>query len=323
MKKKMFGFLAFLILTTLAYSVYAKTVESAPKTATIAVLPFVVHDSDVIQIGDIKIIKKEIEHEFSNKLISFLVNSQKFTVLDRSNLSDVVNEDELAESMWAAPNQTEKIAKLIVADYLVIGRLNRLVLTEKKQHIEITGENVKMFTAKMDVQLKIIKVSTGKIVFADSIEENLTPQDIQDEVSSSTRKSWSLFDCKNYVFEKMATKVGNEILLNIYPVTIAEVKDKSVILNRGDGAGIFKGQKYKVYHLGKEIIDPTTKQQLGQDHTFVGEIEITSVSHNMSTAKVISKKTKISVGDICHVIKEETTTPATAPDYPRATPQGW
>ncbi len=323
MKKNVFGFLAFLILTTLTYSSYANTAASTPETATIAVLPFVVHDSDIIQIGDITIIRKEIEHEFSNKLIAFLVNSQKFTVLDRANLSDVVNEDELSESMWAAPNQTEKIAKLIVADYIVIGRLNRLVVTEKKQHVELTGENIEMFTAKMDVQLKIIKVSTGRIVFADSVEENLTPQDIEENVPFSTRKNWTLYDCKNYVFDKMATKVGNEILLNIYPVTIAEVKDGSVILNRGEGAGIFKGQKYKVYHLGKEIIDPTTKQQLGQDNVFVGEIEISSVSHNMSTAKILSKGKDLSVNDVCHVIKGELTPPPAAPDYPRATPQGW
>ncbi len=323
MKKNLFGLLASLILATLTYSAYANTADDTPKTATIAVLPFIVHDSDIIQIGDITIIRKEIEHEFSNKLIAFLVNSQKFTVLDRSNLNDVVNEDELAESMWAAPNQTDKIAKLIVADYLVIGRLNRLVITEKKQHIEITGENVEMFTAKMDVQLKIIKVSTGKIVFADSVEENLTPQYIQENVPFATRKNWTLYDCKNYVFDKMATKVGDEILLNIYPVTIAEVKDGSVILNRGEGAGIFKGQKYKVYHPGKEIIDPTTKQQLGQDNVFVGEIEITSVSHNMSTAKILSKEKDFSVSDICHVIKGEPAPQPTTPDYPRATPQGW
>jgi len=310
------------LITIMAVLFSAAVITAAPKgQPTMAVLPFQI--SPVIQttqLGNISITRTVVEREFSNQLINFLTHSRKFNMLSRTQIKKAMDENKLTESDWAKPGQIEKMGKLLVADYLVTGVINRLEFQVIRQNIAITGETAPRIVATFKVQFQIVESSTGKIVLADQVIRKLKSIDVRREIPISERKDWTLADFKDLLFTKTANEVGNAVLAGVYPVKIVEVTGKNVVINRGKGAGINVGDKLKVVSQGKPIIDVDTGESLGGSEQEVGIIAITSVEVKFSKGTIITGEGKVSYGDICRPLKKGIKT--NAPAYPKAT-NGW
>lgn len=310
------------IIALLTVFCLAVVVEAAPKgQPTMAVLPFQISPVvRTVNVGSLTITRTVVEREFSNELINFLTKSRKFNMLTRTQIKKVMDENKLTESDWAKPGQIEKMGKLLVADYLVTGVINRLEFQVIRQNIAITGETTPRIVATFKVQFQIVESSTGKIVLADQVIKKLKSMDVRREIPVSERKDWTLADFKDLLFSKTANEVGNAVLAGVYPVKIVEVTGKNVVLNRGKGAGIKIGDRLKVVSQGKPIIDVDTGESLGGSEQEVGIVEVTSVEVKFSKGKVVTGEGKISYGDICRPMKK--TVKTDAPAYPKAT-TGW
>ena len=297
------------------------SIGAPSRQPTMAVLPFQI--SPVIRtvnIGNLTITRTLVEREFSNQLINFLTKSRKFNMLSRTQIQKVMDENKLTESDWADPSQAEKMGKLLVADYLVTGVINRLQFQVIQQNIKITGETAPRVVATFKCQFQIVESSSGKIMLADQVIKKLKSIDVRREIPVTERKDWTLADFKDLLFAKTATEVGNAVLAGVYPVKIVEVKGKNVILNRGRGAGIKVGDILKIVSQGKAIIDVDTGESLGGSEEDVGMVEVTSVEVKFSKGKIILGEGKIQYGDICRIQKKKAA--GSKPAYPKATP-GW
>jgi curli biogenesis system outer membrane secretion channel CsgG len=306
-------------LVVCCFAVIANAVPS--RQPTMAVLPFQISPViTTINIGNLTITRTVVEREFSNQLINFLTKSRKFNMLSRAQIKKVMDENRLTESDWTKPDQAEKMGKLLVADYLVTGVINRLEFQVIRQNIKITGETAPRIVATFKCQFQIIETSSGKIMMADQVIKKLKSIDVRKEIPATERKDWTLSDFKDLLFSKTATEVGNAVLSGIYPVKIVEVKGNKVILNRGRGAGIKVGKKYLILTQGKAIIDVDTGESLGGSEEEVGMVEVTSVEVKFSKGKILSGAGKIQYGDICRPQKKNIKN--AKPAYPKAT-QGW
>ncbi len=288
---------------------------------TMAVLPFQI--SPVIQttnIGDLAITRTVLEREFSNELLNFLTKSRKFNMLSRTQIDKVMNENRLTESEWADPTQIQKMGKLLVADYLVTGVINRLETNLVSQNIQITGETAPRIVATFKCQFQVIESATGKIKFADQVISKLKSNEVRREISATERRDWTYADYKDLLFARTATLVGNAILAGVYPIKIVAVSTQGAILNRGIGAGIEVGNLCQVIRQGDSIIDYDTGELLGGHESTIGLLEVVSVEGKFSKAKVISGLSDLKKGDICRLQPKNIST--TAPAYPKATP-GW
>ena len=309
--------MAILVLLTTS-SILTATPKQQP---TMAVLPFQI--SPVVKnttIGDLNITRNIVEREFSNELINFLTKSRKFNMLSRTEITKVMDENKLTESDWADPTQADKMGKLLVADYLVTGTINRMEFQVIQQNINITGETAPKIIATFKCQYQVIDSSTGKIMFAGQLIKKLKSMDVRREVPATERKDWTLSDFKDMLFAKAATEVGNAILAGIYPVKIIEVKGENVVFNRGKGAGMKVGDKYKVIQQGKALVDVDTGETLGASEEEVGSVEVTSIEEKFSKGRILSGADTIKYGDICRPMINTATQPAAA--YPKVTP-GW
>lgn len=290
------------------------------RKATIAVLPFIVDETIQIQVGGQTLIPRRLETEFSSEILEFLVKSRKFNVLERDHIRRILNENKITESEWAKPGEDQRIGKLLVADYLVIGYVDRLSFVRKVTNIQLTGERAVNYIGTLKIHFRITEVKSGKIVFAQQLKEKINTQDLKRTMSYSERKDMTLADVKDILFKRTSQKAGNMILEGIYPIKVASVQVNEVMLNRGQGAGIKVGQKFGVYNMGETVVDPDTGEALGSSETKAGEIEITSVHPKFSKAKIVERILPINPGSICRTMATETK--EKAPVYPRATP-GW
>ena len=311
------------IIVLLVISIFFVEVSNAVpvRQPTMAVLPFQL--SPVIgttNIGEVAITRTLAEREFSNQLIQFLAKSRKFNMLTRTQIDKVIAENRLTESYWAQPGQIEIMGKLLVADFLVTGVINRLETSAVSQNITITGEVLPRLVTTFKSQFQIIESSTGKIVLADQVIMKIKPYELRREIPSSERRYWTAADYKDLLFTKAATEVGNAILAGIYPIKVIKVSSNGVVLNRGKGAGISVGDQCLVINQGEAIIDVDTGESLGGSEEQVGLIEVTSVEVKFSKAKIITGAMRIQYGDICRLQKTKLKDAEAA--YPRVTP-GW
>jgi len=302
---------AFVLLLGIALS-YLRAAERP----TLAVMPFIVDQSLEVRFGDTVIQPTVIENKFSDQLMQNLVKSRKFDVLERANIMKIMNENNLTESDYAKPGEAERIGKLLVADYLVVGYIDRLEYLEEQKNIQITGEQRIDVIGTLKLHFRVVETKSGKIVCAHSITEKLNSKNIP----FSERKEMTLGDFQDKFFESAAVKASNYVLEGIYPIKVASISELEVILNRGDGSGLNKGDILYVYELGETVKDPDTGEFLGSAESKIAEIEITDVLQKFSKAKILTSTGNITPGSICRraekIVKQE------APDYPRVTP-GW
>ncbi|WP_299437302.1 hypothetical protein [uncultured Rhodospira sp.] len=74
------------------------------------------------------------------------------------------------------------------------------------------------------------------------------------------------------------------------PLRVARVVDDyKVVINRGAEDGIKEGQRFLVYGIGDEVVDPETKETLGRLELVRGRGEVVHVQPRMATIRSIEK----------------------------------
>lgn len=63
------------------------------------------------------------------------------------------------------------------------------------------------------------------------------------------------------------------------------IDSKTIIINKGSNDGVIKGDRFLIYNIGEEIIDPDTKESLGKLEIVCGEGKATHVQEKISTLK--------------------------------------
>ncbi|MCP3967797.1 MAG: hypothetical protein GY750_15505 [Lentisphaerae bacterium] len=315
------------LILAVTISTCAAVLVKAADRPKLAVLPFTTQSGKIFNIEannkNIKISTKVEVRDLSDQLINFLVSSRKFDVLERDYIRRLIEENKLTESDWAKPGQEKRIGKLLVADYLVVGTVDRLEYLVRQEHLKITGENLIRVVAKIKVQYRIIEIKSGKIVFSGQEENKLTSDDVRAKVPRKDRRDWTFMDFRNYLFNTTVNSIGNAILDSIFPLKVVTMTNNgnNIVLNRGLGAGMKKGQIYEVFKLGGDLIDPDTKEFLGRQEKQIGKIVIISVAPRFSKAKALKPSTEFKPGYICRPAEKNSPKPKTA-DYPKAT-AGW
>jgi hypothetical protein len=293
----------FLLLLSCCFS--GLSLSAPAKQPTMAVLPFQLNPVvDTSTIGDIVITRTIAEREFSNQLIQFLAKSRKFNLLTRTQINKIMAENRLTESEWAEPGQTQIMGKILVADYLVTGVINRFETNAVRSNILITGETYPRLVTTFKSQFQVIESSTGKIVLADQIIFKLRFSDARREIPAVERRDWTVADYKDLIFTKVAAEVGSAILVGIYPIKIIKVATNSVVLNRGRGAGLGVGMECLVVAQGEALIDVDTGEYLGGAEQNLGLVEVISVEGKFSHAKILSGAQEIQYGDVCKLQKK-------------------
>jgi hypothetical protein len=84
-------------------------------------------------------------------------------------------------------------------------------------------------------------------------------------------------------------KVLASILSRTFPVTVLAIDGSKVVLSQG-GLSVKGGARYAVVMMGKELIDPQTKQSLGRLETECCEVIIDKVTGTIAYAHIENPK---------------------------------
>ena len=243
--------------------------SKSAKRKRIAVVPFRLNVGRV----DLENFSPNDFRELLNqKFSTYLVQTRKFTVLDREFDKEIKGElANLADSENI--EDQVKIGQALFADYIVVGRVDNLEIKEVEKKFLTSEKIIKKTMGILNFSYRVIDVPTTQIKYSSSVnlEVNLKKQN-QPLV---------------YLSDMTAQNAGVEVMYAIYPILVEKIEGDLLYLGQG-GNQIKLNDQYSLYERSDEKIkDSYTGEILGNVETKVGLVEIIDSNSKFSVAKII------------------------------------
>jgi curli biogenesis system outer membrane secretion channel CsgG len=222
----------------------------------------------------------------SDMLVTELVKTDKFMVMERQELNKILEEQGLGMSGAVTPQSAAQVGKLLGVELMVMGSVSEF--GEKKSgmggsigKLGIGGKFTKR-EARSVVDIRLVNTSTGEIVLAESAEgeESSTGLDKIDvaDIDFGNPTHWdktilgkasrkSVDKCVKYISKAM-DKIpweGKVIKAN---------DDGTLYMKPGSAGGVKQGMEFAVYSQGEELIDPDTGISLGSEEQKIGTVKV-------------------------------------------------
>jgi len=207
----------------------------------------------------------------SSSLEAFLTQTRKFAMIDRRSADTSYKELQRVNSRNAPIEETVKVGMRVGADYIVIASLRNFDVRESQQQ-RATGRVVTRTNAPVGIDVRVIDIATGQIKFAQTYNN---PGRLPAGLSLA-----------QYAGD-IGHDIGHVISTAIYPIAVVAVTGAEITLNQG-GDTVQVGRVYRVVSLGQNLLDPHTRESLGQEELEVGRIEVISVTDRTANAKLLS-----------------------------------
>lgn len=262
----------------------------------IAIMPFRTVTPQ-FQLGALKLPAAQASTLISQKLNEYLIQARKFRVLDRDYFLEVDKEKGLLKKGAAPLEDLVRLEQRLGTDYLVVGTLRQLSLTQQVIPNAFNLPPVVRNSASVVAEFRVIEVATQQAIWAD------TKNMIYDNSALAARlpARADAEQVQQALLGLAADEIVNEILDVIYPVKIMDTEGQ-VVLNQG-GKRVRVGTHYHIEGPGKKVIDPDTGLTIkigGAKRTL---IVITEVKPKYSIGKIIDGEKDIKVGQVCRRVQ--------------------
>lgn len=273
----------------------------------LAIMPLRLSDKQFFIDGE-AIDKSQINRILGQNLVTQLVQSRKFTVLDREFIQETLGEKSMITDVNVPVEEMAKLGQELVADYIIVGVLENMDFKTSKIKMQSSDRVITSRNGTIEISYRIIDVATKQIKFSDFARINVSDADIR-----KIDDSFNLSNIDSAMTMVAADKIGKKVLNAIYPMLVVSVRNNSVTLNQG-GEMIKTGDQYEVFEFGEKMIDPYTKESLGRQENYCALIEITRVTSKMSEARILNSDIDLQEifkpkGLVCRM-KQETTSSA-------------
>jgi len=243
--------------------------------------------------------QKSIGDGIADMIVTELVKSGKYRVLERQNINELLREQNLALDGIVRPESAAKIGQMLGAELIVTGAITEFGYRKSDTNVGALGKKVGVGTqsAVCGIDLRLVNSTTGEIVSAENIRRSKTTPSGSFSGKKLEFSNQQSFDqslvgkVTRQVIEDVVDKI-NERMANVsWSAKVIMEKGGQVFLNSGANDGLVAGMRLKVYRQGEELVDPDTGLNLGSVEEEIGEIEIENPQH--SDGKVsICKSTK-------------------------------
>ncbi len=250
----------------------------------------------------------------ADMLVTSLVEADRFLVIERSELEDILSEQGLGQTGLVTPQSAAQVGKLLGIELMVTGSVTEF--GTKKDNIggglgSLGGFNVGVSTqsARVAVDIRLINVNTGEIVTAKMAEgedsstglDNVGIADI-DFHNSSSWDNTQLGKAAREAIEQCVEYIGDGMDEVQWQGKIIKASGTTIFMKPGTKGGVQPGMVFVVYRPGEELIDPDTGLSLGSEEMKIGQIQFTEDIGDGRAGKAIVKSgTGFDTGDLIRV----------------------
>ncbi len=256
-------------------------IKKSAKRKRIAVLPIYFNKTEY-QILNANVLASRIDWMLTQNLVSYLVQTRKFTVLDREYMKAIEGEKSIIRQGETQIEETVKLGQKLFSDYIFIGNLEKLVAEEKEVKLITSDKKMKSRKGIIEFNYRIIDVSTSQIMYSN---DHRGVYDLN-KFSNST-------SIESEIIRLTSLEIGQDILYAIYPLRIEKIDGDTAFIGQG-GMQLEENDEYLIYELGDKIIDSYTNETIGRTEKKVGKLIIKDVGAKISSGNIIEQDYKLS-----------------------------
>ncbi len=244
----------------------------------------------------------QIGKELASRLIDTISKQGDYRIVDREYSNEFSQERNVVDSKDSSISEKGRLGKVLGADFLLTGVIERADIIAKPKHSNATGQDYVEYKAYFDVRYSLLVAPTRELELSDRIEIHLDNDQVKALVKDWDYKDVDAGELKNGLLNMVASRIALQLSERVSPMRIADVwDDDSIVLNKGKGK-VAVGMSFDVYSLGADVIDPETKESLGAAQHKIAKLEISEIYPKYCFAKRVSGKIdKSNIGDICRV----------------------
>ena len=251
----------------------------------------------------------------ADMLVTSLVESKKFIVIERNELDKIMQEQGLGMSGAVTAQSAAKIGQLLGVELMITGSVSEFGTKKDKIGGGLSALSgfklgVSSETARSVVDIRLVNTSTGEIISASSAEGEESSKSLDkvgvtgiDFHNSSTWDKTILGKAARESVEKCVEIISDGMKNLPWQGKIIKANaDGTVFMKPGSAAGVKPGMNFVVYHPGEELIDPDTGISLGSEEMMIGKVEVISdVAGGKACKAIIKGGSNFATGDLVRI----------------------
>jgi hypothetical protein len=218
-----------------------------------------------IQLHREEILSEEnfVPFQFTEKLLDALSQTRRFVLIERKDINSLLREVSFGETRWVDKQKSAKLGKILGAQIIVTGALS------------LNDEPATRGGQPLLLLLRMYDVETSRIVGT----ARTTGRTVQEVIDLAVGEIVQTMD-----------KVP-------WTGKIASVTGDQAYLNAGSQENVQIGDRFTLFSLGGQIVDPDSKEVIGYQEEPAGRAEVTNVSDRVATLKILDKTRPLKAGD--------------------------
>ncbi|MEF3280887.1 MAG: CsgG/HfaB family protein [Elusimicrobiota bacterium] len=248
--------------------------------------------------------QKRLGQAASDILITELVKSEKFIVVERGKLDKIMAEQHIQQQGMIDAVTAVKIGQILGLEAIVVGAITEFGVRKEGSDYLLT--QTKQQVAEVSVDIRVIDVQSGQVLLADS-GKGVTKSKKGSFLGMGTKGGYDETlegEALRAAIVKFVDNISNQINKKPWSASIADAYGDEIYINAGSNSNIDIGLKLSCYKQGKEIRDPKSNLIIGYREEYLGDFEVKRYcgdSGDCSIAKAIKIEQTPKAGDICRL----------------------
>ncbi len=247
-----------------------------------------------------------------DQLADALVQSGRFVVLERQNLTDVFGEQDLARSGRVQRSQSARTGKATAAQFLVQGTITEFKINSGKGGSAVSFGGISIGGASSSTHIglivRMIDTTTGEVVASERVQGVAEGSGSAVSLNfggigfkTGSKKEDPVSMAVQNVIDKAVQAIAVKLGEKPYRGRVVQAKKGSIIVSASERNGTKTGDVFTVFSVGRELKDPLTGEILGREEVEVGQVKITTVKDKYSFAKPVGRF-RLKTGDFIQAV---------------------
>jgi len=229
----------------------------------------------------------------ADELATQLVQSGKYTVIERAQLDSILQEQNLGASGAVTPATAAKVGKLLGAQLILTGSITAFSI--KRTSVALRGIGGTYSNAESKVDARLVNTDTGEVMVVAVGQGNkrMGGGYFKGVGGEQTFDQGAAQEALRPAVEQVVLKLTDQSgsLQSMTPAApqgqIVSTRAGLYYINRGQNAGVSVGQKFNVHHVVDEIKDADGRL-LDKVVEQTGVLEVTQVLSQSAVCKLVS-----------------------------------
>ena len=236
-------------------------------------------------------------------LITELVKTGKFIVVERDKMDQLLQEQKLGLSGAIDSNTAAQMGKILGLSAIVTGSISNFGVQTTGSDYLLT--QTKRQEATCSVDIRVVDAETGQILLADS-GKGVSKVGTGSFLGMGTKGGYAESiegDALRAAISQLVVNITSQVNKKPWSCRIPQVSSNKIYLSAGTESGLKVGQKLKIYSQGAEIKDPDSGIVLGREEEELGELEVSNhAGDKLSVGNLLTGRMP-QKGDLCRLIE--------------------